>query len=58
MDGYTLILALAGLAGFVFEWRRENRRDEEAEQTRQRVAALEAAVGELQAWRDRLGRAQ
>ena len=52
---YTVIIALAGLAGFVLEWRRDNRREADVER---RIDTLEAQVAELQAWRDRMQRAQ
>lgn len=55
MDLYTALLALAGIAGFVLEWRRDNRRDAEHEQ---RLTSVEQQLGELQAWRDRIHRAQ
>lgn len=55
MDLYTALIALAGIAGFVLEWRRDDRRDVE---TQQRLTAVEQQLGELQAWRDRLHRAQ
>lgn len=55
MDFYTLILACAGLAGFVLEWRRDNRREQEQAS---RVAALEEKVADLESWRDRTARAQ
>ena len=53
-DITTAILALAGLAGFILEWRRESKRDDLAG----RVHVLEGQVAELQAWRDRTARAQ
>jgi hypothetical protein len=53
-DATTAILALAGLAGFVLEWRRESKRDDLAE----RVTRLEEQLGEMQSWRDRMSRAQ
>lgn len=53
-DATTAILALAGIAGFVLEWRRESKRDDLGA----RVEQLEGQVAELQAWRDRTARAQ
>lgn len=50
-DITTAILALAGLAGFILEWRRESNLGARVEQ-------LEGQVAELQAWRDRTARAQ
>ena len=55
MDLYTALIALAGIAGFVLEWRRDNRRDGE---TQQRLSSVEQQLADLQAWRDRLHRAQ
>lgn len=55
---YTFVLALAALAGFVFEWRRDTRREEEDTRTRQRVASLEERVAEVEQWRERISRAQ
>lgn len=55
MDLYTLVLALAGIAGFLLESRRDARRDAEVHD---RLTALEQRAADLESWRERIGRAQ
>lgn len=52
-----IILAVAGLAGFIFEWRREARASQRDEQNESRIADLERDVADLKHWRERVGRA-
>lgn len=58
MDPLTVLTALAALAGFAMEWRRSGRDHERADDHGRRIADVERHLADLQAWRDRMGRAQ
>jgi hypothetical protein len=53
-----ILAVTAAVLGFIFEWRRDSRRDDEVGTLRGRVDALEEQVAGLQAWRDRIARSQ
>lgn len=54
---FAACTALAMVGGFLFEWRRQGAQDGRIAQIDDRCGVLEDRVSEIEAWRNRIGRA-
>ena len=53
---FAALAAAATIGGFLFEWRRQSARDDEMRALEAKVDAMEARLGVVESWRDRIGR--